>query len=378
MSGGLSRRGFVRAAGITALTTRAGLLQAKLHQGVESSVPSARPNRFAFVGVMGDKPGVYVYAIDGEMWRLRQIVSSEAPISLALHPSGHSLYVINEVSSYRGLPRGSVEAYGVDANSGQLNLLGREGLSLSATMPRHLAVAPDGKSVVVAVHGGGAYNQLPILTDGYLGRVSSILKETGCGPAAEHQEAAHPQTVLFDTTGKRVIAADLGCDKVNVLSMEDGLEVLARHDMPAGSAPQHLALHPTGHLLYVAHALDGSLAGFAYDAGAGKIMHQVWQGRGEYGDALAMHPAGDFLYTAGGGVLTAWRIEPATGTLRSVQSHEISGNIHGMTVRSDGRQLLALTSKGILEIGVDTGSGRLAKPALAVPVSGARSIALQS
>ncbi len=378
MSRGLSRRGFVRAAGITALTARAGLLQAKLHQEVESPVPSVQPNRFAFVCVMGATPGVQVYAIDGEMWRLRQIVASEAPISLALHPSGRSLYVLNEVSDYRGLPRGSVEAYGLDSETGQLNLLGREGLSLSATMPRHLAVAPDGKSVVVAVHGGGAYNQLPILADGRLGHVSSILKETGCGPVAEHQEAAHPQTILFDTSGKRVISADLGCDKVSVLSMEDGLEVFARYDMPAGSGPQHLALHPAGHLLYVTHALDGSLAGFAYDARTGKIMHQAWLAHGEYDDALAMHPAGDFLYTAGGGLVTAWRIEPATGTLHRVESRGISGNIHGMTVRSDGRRLLALTSKGILEIGVDTGSGHLAEPALAVPMSGARSIALQS
>ena len=375
MSRELSRRGFVCAAGITALTARAGLLQAKLHQGVESPV---RPNRFAFVGVMGDTPGVHVYAIDGETCRLRQIISNEAPISLALHPSGRSLYVLNEVSSYRGLPRGSVEAYGVDAETGQLNLLGREGLSLSATMPRHLAVAPDGKSVVVAVHGGGAYNRLPILAGGCLGHVGGIVKETGCGPVARHQETAHPQTVLFDTSGKRVIAADLGCDQVSVLSTEDGLEVLARHDMPVGSGPQHLALHPAGHLLYVAHALDGSLAGFAYDAGAGKIMHQVWKMHGEYGDALAMHPAGDFLYTAGGGIVTSWRIESATGTLHRVQSDVISGNIHGMTVRSDGQQLMALTSKGILEIGVDTGSGHLGEPVLAVSVSGARSIALQS
>jgi len=381
MSRGLSRRGFVRAAGITALTARAGLLQAKLHQGVESfipSVPSVRPNRFAFVGVMGVTSGVRVYAIGGETWSLRQIVSSEAPISLAQHPSGRSLYVLNEVSSYRGLPCGSIEAYDVDSETGQLNLLGREGLSLSATMPRHLAVAPDGKSVVVAVHGGGAYNRLPILADGCLGRVDGIVKETGCGPVAEHQETAHPQTVLFDTTGKRVIAADLGSDKVSVLSMEDGLEVLGRHNMPAGSGPQHLALHPAGHLLYVAHSLDGSLAGFAYDAGTGKIGDQLWQTRGEYGDALAMHPAGDFLYTAGGSVVTAWRIEPAKGVLRKIHSQEISGNIHRMTVRSDGRQLLALASRGVLKIEIDTRGVHLTEPVLSVPVSGARCIALRS
>jgi 6-phosphogluconolactonase (cycloisomerase 2 family) len=266
----------------------------------------------------------------------------------------------------------------VDAESGELDLLGREGLSLSATMPRHLAVAPDGKAFVVAVHGGGAYNRLPILADGRVGRVSGIVKETGCGPVAEHQVAAHPQRVLFDSTGKRVIAADLGCDRVSVLSLDDGLEVLARHEMPSGSGPRHLALHPDGRLLYVAHALDGLLVCFAYDARAGKIAEQLWQVHGEFADAMAMHPAGDFLYTAGVGAVTAWRVEPVTGTLGMVHSQRVGsmGVADGMTVRSDGRQLLVMTAQGVVGMDVDAIGGRLGEPVLAASLPGVRSIAM--
>lgn len=375
MTKGLSRRGFAKMAGMTAMAARAGLLRAELPKTAESRVQA---NRFAFVGVIGAAPGVHVYAADGVRWRLRQVVTSEAPVALALHPSGRSLYVLNEVSEYRGLPRGSVEAYGVDAETGQIDLLGRQELSLSATMPRHLAVAPDGRAVVVAVHGGGAYNLLPILVDGRVGRVAGIVKETGCGPVMEHQEAAHPQTVLFDTTGKRVIAADLGCDRVSVLSLGDGLEVTTRHDMPAGSGPRHLALHTAGRLLYVAHALDSSLACFSYDAGAGKIAEQLWHVHGEFGDALAMHPAGDFLYTAGGGAVTAWRIELATGALRKVHSigSEFLGQINGMTVRSDGRRLMILTAQGAVAMDVNAISGRLGEAVLAAPALEARCIAM--
>jgi len=282
------------------------------------------------------------------------------------------------VSEYRGLPCGSIEAYGVDTATGELGLLGREGLSLSATMPRHLTVAPDGSAVVVAVHGGGAYNRLPILADGRLGRVGGIVKETGCGPVADHQKTAHPQTVLFDSTGKRVIAADLGCDRLSVLSLDDGLAVLARHEATAGSGPRHMTLHPAGRLLYVGHALDGSLACFAYDASAGKITEQLWHVHGEFGDALAMHPAGDFLYAAGGDMVTAWRIEPVTGALRVVHSQRVGslGTIDGMTARSDGHRLLMVTAQGIVGMDVDAVSGRLGEAGLAVPVQRARYIAM--
>jgi 6-phosphogluconolactonase len=371
---GLSRRGFVRMAGMTALAARAAGLRASV-----ASVESNRP-RFGFVGVMGRPHVVHVYAIEGASWRLQQTVASVAPISLALHPSGRSLYVLNEVNEYRGLPSGSVEAYRVDPDSGQLDLLGRQGLSLSATMPRHMAVAPDGKTLVVAVHGGGAYNSLPILADGQAGRVSGIVKETGCGPVAEHQATAHPQAVLFDSTGKRVIAADMGADRVSVLSLEEGLAVQARHDSPAGSGPGYLALHPGGHLLYVAHALDGSLCGFAYDATAGRITEQVTHARGACGDGLVMHPTGDFLYAAGDGAVTAWKIEPATGALHKVQSRRVGADgetnrIHGMTLGPHGRELLMLTGRGVLRMDVDGDNGCVDAPTVAVSVPGARCIA---
>jgi 6-phosphogluconolactonase (cycloisomerase 2 family) len=362
-------------AGMTALAARAS--------GLRASVASAESNRprFAFVGAMERTHAVHVYAIDGTSWRLQQVVASEAPVSLALHPSGRSLYVLNQVSEYRGLPSGSVEAYRVDAETGQLDLLGRQGLSLSATVPRHMAVAPDGKTLVVAVHGGGAYNLLPILADGRVSHVSGIVKETGCGPVAEHQQTAHPQAVLFDSTGKRVITSDMGADRMSVFSLEDGLTMQARHDAPAGSGPRHLALHPGGHLLYIAHALDGSLCGFAYDADAGRITEEVVHLRGACSDALAMHPTGDYLYAAGNGEVTVWRIEPATGALHRVQSRRVvtgyePDQIHGMTLPPHGRELLMLTAKGVLRMNVDSRYGCVDVPALAASVTDARCVAM--
>jgi 6-phosphogluconolactonase len=371
----LTRRSFVQMAGAAAVAAQAkGLWAEPLLRTV--SAESKKPE-FAFVGVGEDAGAVHVYAMEGEQWKLLQRVLSESPVSLALHPSGHMLFVLNEVNEYQGLPCGSIEAYRIDEQTGQLDLLGRQGLSLSATMPRQLAVSPDGKNLAVAIHGGGAYNLLPILADGSLGRVHGILKETGNGPIAAHQETAHPQSVVFDSTGKRLIAADLGSDTVSVISSEDGLELRARYEMQAGSGPRHLALHPRGHLLYVANALDGSLSVLGYDEIAGQIPQRFTPVRGDYAAALAIHPTGDFLYSAGSEEMTVWRIDPATGALTRVQSRSMeTGAVSVIMPLPNGREILALARNGIVQMKLDADSGHIGTPALVVSISGARSVAV--
>ena len=383
----LTRRSFVRMAGIASVIGQSEWLRAAIGAAIPTiSAPENQP-KFAFVGAKGQSEGIHVYAIDGLNWSLLQIVRSEAPVSLALHPTGRTLFVLNEVNLYQGLPTGAIEAYGLDYKTGKLELLNRVGLSLSATMPRHLAVAPDGGSVVVAVHGGGAYNLLPILEDGQIGRMLGILKETGSGPVGEHQETAHPQSVVFDSTGRRIIAADLGSDRVSVISAEDGLEVQRRHAMPAGTGPSHLALHPAGHLLYVDHALDGSLSVFVYDAAAGMITERLsrtsgsrtsgTRTSGQFGSALALDAAADILYTAGRSEIGAWRFDAATGNLNKLHSIATGNNpVTEILTMVDRREILAITPRGILRMDVDLESGQLGSPSLVASVDGARCCAI--
>jgi len=109
---------------------------------------------------------------------------------------------------------------------------------------------------VVAVHGGGAYNVLPIQADGRLGRVSGILKEVGSGPHAS-QAAAHPSAVIFDRFG-RLLTADQGTDKLSVISLSNGEPMVAdRCKVIAGSGPSSIVLDHNGKRLFVAHALNG-------------------------------------------------------------------------------------------------------------------------
>jgi 6-phosphogluconolactonase len=373
-----TRRDFLQMAGYSSL----GLMSARLAWpclGSRKNNGTAAP-RFAYVGYADQSGaatsssayGIELFAAEGKRWSSVGTITSDHPSFLTLHPSENFLYVINELDRYESLPSGSVQAYAVDAIDGSLALLNRQPLSLSATSPRHMAISPDGRALVVAVHGGGAYNVLPINEDGRLGRVSGILKEIGSGRGEECQQAAHPQMVLFDKMG-RLLSADMGSGKLSVFTLDSGrLTATARRYARPGSGPRHIALHPNGNLLFVADGLNASVSCYGYDKKNGRILNQlehvtmIRSNRGEKGTVvMAMHPSGKFLYTAhrsGGDGIRVWRSNSKTGTLREIQ-HEMGEfqSLHGMTMAPDGSSLLALSRNvgGVIRWRIDQQNGRL-------------------
>jgi 6-phosphogluconolactonase len=318
----------------------------------------AGSDQFAYIGA---EDGIHVYTIaaDGGFIE-QQTVASANPVAMAI--SNNSLYVANGVSEFGNLPRGSVEAYAIDRVTGQLELKNQIPLSLSGILPRDLAISPDGRNVVVAVHGGGAYNVLPIHEDGRLGKVSGILKETGSGPHLS-QASAHPSAVMFDRVG-RVLAADLGSDKLSVLSLNSGdLQVAGRRKVTAGSGPSKMLIDPTGKHLYVMHALDGSVSCFEYDATQGKILdcrQTVFTLIAGETASLAIHPSGEVLYTSHGDGIQPWMIAENGALLALPGMAGVQANM--LYATADGKSLLVLSRDAVLRMKVDKTVRSLAAP----------------
>lgn len=350
---------------------------------------------FAYVGSW--EHGIQVFSVDKNAWRLSQTIGSNKPSCLTLHPSLKFIYVANEIDNYEGLPTGTVEAYSIDGRDGRLTLLNRQPLSLSAIAPRYLVVSPDGSRLIVAVHGGGSYNLLPIRTDGYLERVSGILKEVGSGLDQERQNTAHPQMVLFDSSQHHLISADLGSDRLNVFALEnDRLIVAQRRSTEPASGPRFLALHPSGRLLYVVNELDASISCFDYDAARSRILNRLHQQplhtashlKGATAVALAMHSSGYFLYTACSNTganrsvysrIAAWRIDPAIGELGLI--HESDGWIRSSYVESmvlAHNALFVLSqAEGVFRLDLDPASGVVRYAVQVAKISTPKSIALK-
>src|SRR4051794_4628740 len=124
------------------------------------------------------------------------------------------LFVANAVGDHGGLPTGSVESYAVQAATGKLKLISRQSLSLAATHPGHLALAPNGEHLIVASAGAGIYNVLPVSVDGKVGRVTLALKVLRTG--------ARLHSFAFDGSGRSVLGRDVEGSLVTVLSFADG------------------------------------------------------------------------------------------------------------------------------------------------------------
>jgi 6-phosphogluconolactonase len=310
--------------------------------------------RFAYVGSSGSTQGIHVFAIRGDHWLPIQTIATAIPSALALHPNQNFLYATHAVDTYRGLPTGAVEAYTIDPHTGRITSLNQQPLSLSATIPSHLAVSPDGRHLAVAVYGGGAYNLLPITEDGSLQQVSGIFKETGSGPH-EHQNASHPHTVAFDATG-----------------------------------------HPSGNLLFVANELDASVSTFRLNPLTGEIsepqyrtstLPEDFHGQ-KSATTLLLHPSGKFLYTANrrresthplADNLIAWSIHPDTGALSPIQT--ITEGLrppHAAAITSDGSRLFILNHEsGIHQFAINPIDGTLGKPSQTANIHAPRSLTLK-
>jgi 6-phosphogluconolactonase len=367
---GWNRREFLQLMGYSSLGS-AGLCSSLLPAAdARSSV------RFAYVA--NERNEIHVFAARSDAWSHLQTVASERPVALALAHDGKALYAANEVREHKGLPMGTLESFAI-GKDGRLKKLNRRELSLSATMPRHAAVSPDGKSLVVAVMGGGAYNVLPIAEDGSLGRVSSLVKETGifrAGTAAVSQ----PYHVAFDSAG-RVIAADAGTGRVNVLEMDSaGLRFGARLEPHSDGAVSAVATHPGGRALYAVR--EDGIACYGYDSGSGSIQGTRQHAANACGveGALAVHRSGEFVYASRlqGGV-ALWGADSTTGRLSAAAraEGESMGELRAMELAPDHRSLVGVGRDGRLtESVIDARTGRLTATAVRARVDSPRCIAL--
>jgi 6-phosphogluconolactonase (cycloisomerase 2 family) len=251
--------------------------------------------------------------------------------------------------------------------------------------------------LIVAVHGGGSYNVLPVRTDGFLEPASGILKELGSGPAAERQHASHPQMVLFDTTQDHILSADLGSDSLNVFTLAEGrLIVSHRRGAEPGSGPRLLALHPSGQTLYVMNELNASISCFAYDAASGRILDRLHRQllqtaaplEANRATTMAMHPSGNFLYTSSSrssasssasSRIAAWSIDSATGKLDLFQESDRwiqSSPVESMVLAQNALFILSQT-EGIFRLNLDPTSGFFDDAVQVAKVSAPKSMLLQ-
>jgi 6-phosphogluconolactonase len=136
------------------------------------------------------------------------------------------------------------------------------------TGPRHLAFAPDGRSVYVT---GELASTLTVLAyDPERGalRERQTLSTRPAGASGDN----FPGEVRVHPSGRTVYASNRGDDTLAVFDVAaDGALALVQTIAAGGRWPRHFALDPEGRLLLVAHQRSDSVAAFRVDPGTGRL-----------------------------------------------------------------------------------------------------------
>lgn len=148
----------------------------------------------------------------------------------------------------------------------------------------------------------------------------------GHGPNQQRQEKAHIHSALLSPDGVRIIAADLGTDRLYQFILEANGTIRADNpswlQVAGGTGPRHFAFHPNGKWVYLVGELDLSLAVLQYEEHQLKLVSKYSLGeKGGDGSFLAA----DVRVTADGKFVYA-----------SVRGLDI---ICGFCVREDGGSL---------------------------------------
>ena len=272
--------------------------------------PTDRP-LFVFVGcytrtmphVKGKGEGITIFRMDratGALTPAGEMLGLSNPSYLAFDPTLRYLYTVDEID------RGKVSAFAVDPATAALTRL-EQYVSSEGDVPCHLSVDPSGRWVLVANYTSGHIASLPIQPDGSLGDAVEVIHHQGHS-VHDRQEGPHAHWISVDPTGRYVLVADLGLDKVLVYHFDAEYGTLTPNDPPAcdlppGSGPRHIVFHPSGRFAYVINELASTLTACAYDGERGVLtplqtlstLPDDFQGASTT-SAIRIHPSGKFVY----------------------------------------------------------------------------------
>jgi len=348
---------------------------------ISSNMTAATPGtQFVYFGTYtGEKSkGIYVAQFEpatGKLGAPELAAETRNPTFLALDPTRQVLYAANEVSDFGNKEAGAVSAFSLDQKTGRLTFLNQQ--PSGGAGPCHLAVAQNGKCVLVANYGSGSVALLPLDTNGRLREPSMSIQHHGSSVNPQRQEGPHAHFITWDPPNHLVLTCDLGLDKVLIYQLDAAGLALSANDPPAfalkpGSGPRHLAFHPNGHYAYVLSELSSTLTACSYDDQRGELkelqtittLPENFKGANTCAE-VQVHPSGRFVYASNRGhnSIAVFAIEPATGRVKLVEFQSTQGKTpRHFSLDPTAHWLLAENedSDSVVVFAVDTQSGRLA------------------
>ncbi|MCK6580706.1 MAG: lactonase family protein [Anaerolineae bacterium] len=318
--------------------------------------------------------GIFVFALDPASGRLEV----EAIFSGVVNPSylalaGDVLYAVIEEEEFAGVPGGGLSALRLTEPPLRAALINAQ--PTHDSWPCHLTVSPSGRWVLVANYGSGL-TVLPIRADGGLGEAACIVRQQGRSVHPERQDAPHAHSITFDPSGRWVIAADLGLDRLLIYRLDEATGQLVPNDPPwaeaePGAGPRHVVFHPDGRWLYAINELTSTVTSYAFDAARGTLTpaHSAAILPDDFtaestAAAIRLAPSGRFLYASNRGYdgIAVFALDAETGGLTRLALTPTGGKTpRDFALDPSGRCLVAANqnSDSLVTFHVDAATGLL-------------------
>jgi len=348
-------------------TVLPGLAEANLHRYI------------LYVGtysVRGSR-GIYAYDFDGKTGVLSPLglkAKSTNPSFVILSPDGRVLYAVTEVAEYKGQSSGAIQAYQVDAKTGDLKLMSE--VASGGAGPCYLAFDKTKSFLLTANYGGGSVAVFPLRAGGKIGEASGFVQHHGSGLNPERQGKPHPHAIETTLDNQFAIAADLGLDQLLVYKFDSNNGRLSPSDprfakVHGGSGPRHFAFHPNRQFLYLVNEIDSSVSVFAYDPQGTLVEKQTitalpkgFTGQSDASD-IEVDASGSYLYVSnrGADTITVFGIDPEGAMLTLIETVPSSGKTPRFTIDPSGQFMLVgnENSDNVVVFHIDRKSGRLTK-----------------
>jgi 6-phosphogluconolactonase (cycloisomerase 2 family) len=237
----------------------------------------------------GNGRGIHLFQVNrttGAMTPAGVHEMGTSPSCLALNSSGTRLYSANETDQVGEHREGTVSAFAINRADGKLELLNT--VRSGGAGPTYVSIHASGRFLLVANYFGGSVAVLPILRDGRLGIACDIKNDAGkIGPtkatnappgsfAFSGHDRTHAHMIGADPSGRYVLHANLGLDRIFVWKFDDQKGVLTSNEPPAislppGDGPRHFHFHPNGRWFYSIQEEGSTIVLFDYDAAQGRL-----------------------------------------------------------------------------------------------------------
>jgi len=367
----------------THAVTGAALLGALLgslidHAVSQSATQDKGTAMYAYVGsfttakrkARGD--GIHVYRTNpatGAWTHMQHIGDLTNPSFLVLSPDQRFLYSVHGDGDY-------ATAFALDRETGQAKVLNRAATGGNNGVRQ--AVDPSGKFLIVANYGSGTVAVLAIAQDGSLKDQHQLVQLPGePGPHKVEQASSHPHDVVFDPSGRFVLVADKGLDRVFVFRFNASSGQLAPTEAASvktrpGAGPRHLAFHPKLPVVWVLNELDSTTTTYRWEDKDGTLtptqvittLPPEFTGYSTTAE-IAVTPVGRFVYCSNRGhdSIAIYGANATSGTLTSVGWEPTQGSTpRFIALDPTGRFLYAANEAGdtVVTFAVEAGTGKLA------------------